>query len=84
MKMELTSLNGLMVYTTRGRYVGRVDDVVLDPGDKRISGLAIGDINKELFGIDAKGVIIPYRWVSAVGDIILMREIELKKKAEEK
>ena len=84
MRMELTSLNGLDVYTNKGKYVGRVDDIVLDPNERKISGLAIGSVNKDLFDINAKGVVIPYRWVSAVGDIVLMRQIEPKKATGEK
>jgi len=84
MRMELTSIHGLEVYTTKGKYVGRVDDIVLDPNDRKISGLAVGDINKDLFNVNTKGIVIPYRWVTAVGDIVLMRQIEIKKTAEKK
>ena len=84
MRMELTSLNGLDVYTTKGKYVGRVDDIVLDPNESKISGIAVGDINRDLFDVNAKGVVIPYRWVTAIGDIVLMRQIESKKAAGEK
>jgi sporulation protein YlmC with PRC-barrel domain len=82
--MELTSLNGLDVYTTKGKYVGRVDDIVLDPNERKISGIAIGSVNKDLFEVNAKGVVIPYRWITAVGDIVLMRQIESKKVKGEK
>ena len=87
MRMELTALNGLEVYTTKGKYVGRVDDIVLDPNERKISGIAIGSVNKDLFDVNAKGakgVVIPYRWITAVGDIVLMRQIESKKVKGEK
>lgn len=79
MRMEVSSFHGLDVYTTRGKYVGRVDDVVLDPGDKRILGLAVGNVNRDLFDVPGRGVIVPFRWVTAVGDVVLMRPVEARK-----
>lgn len=84
MRMELTALNGLDVYTIKGKYVGRVDDIVLDPNERKISGIAIGNVNKDMFEVNAKGIVVPYRWVTAIGDIVLMRQIESKKKSGEK
>lgn len=79
MKIELTSLHGLNIYTDKGSYVGMVDDVVIDPNEKKISGLAVGNVNTNMFEVDGGGVIIPYRWVTAIGDIILMKEINPNK-----
>jgi sporulation protein YlmC with PRC-barrel domain len=75
MNAEITSLLGLNVYTQKGVYVGKVDDAVLDPEQRVVSGLALGSVNKNLFDQKGKGVIIPYRWVIAVGDIILMKHL---------
>ena len=79
MKIELTSLHGLNIYTDKGSYVGTVDDVVIDPNEKKISGLAVGNVNTNMFEVDGGGVIIPYRWVTAIGDVILMKEIQPNK-----
>ncbi|MBI4362409.1 MAG: PRC-barrel domain-containing protein [Euryarchaeota archaeon] len=79
MRMELSAFHNLDVYTTKGKFVGRVDDVVLDPNDKRILGIAVGNVNRDLFDVDARGVIIPYRWITAVADIVIMRQVESKK-----
>lgn len=84
MHAEITTLLGLDVYTQKGVYVGKVDDAVLDPEQKIVSGLALGSINKNLFDHKAKGVIIPYRWVTAVGDIILTKHLARNAKAERK
>ncbi len=84
MHAEITTLLGLDVYTQKGVYVGKVDDAVLDPEQKIVSGLALGSINKSLFDHKAKGVIIPYRWVMAVGDIILTKHLARNAKAERK
>jgi len=66
---------GLDVYTQRGVFVGRVDDAVIDPEQGVVSGLALGSINKELFDQKGKGVVIPYRLVIAIGDIVLMKHL---------
>ena len=75
MHADITSLLGLEVYTQKGVFVGKVDDAVLDSENGIISGLALGSVNKELFDRKGKGVVIPYRWVTAVGDIVIMRHL---------
>ncbi len=84
MNAEITSLLGLEVYTQKGVFVGMVDDVVLNPEQGAVSGLALGDVNKDLFDLKSKGIIIPYRWVTAIGDIIIIRHLTRNAKAEGK
>lgn len=84
MRAEVTSLFGLNVYTNAGTYIGKVSDLVLDVNDQKVTGLAVSDINRDLFDVTSKGVIIPYRWVVTCGDIILIRDLvnKLKNKKE--
>ena len=84
MNAEITSLLEQDVYTQKGIYVGRVDDAVLDPDNGVVSGLALGDVNGDLFDSKGKGIVIPYRWVTAVGDIIIIRHLSRNAKAEPK
>jgi sporulation protein YlmC with PRC-barrel domain len=84
MHVEITSLLGLEVYTQKGVFVGKVDDAVLDPEQRVVSGLALGNVNKNLFDQKGKGVVIPYRWVTAVGDIILMKNLTRNAKEQRK
>jgi sporulation protein YlmC with PRC-barrel domain len=84
MNVEITSLLDQDVYTQNGIFVGRVDDAVLDPENGVVSGLALGDLNRELFDRKGKGIIIPYRWVTAVGDIIIIRHLTKNAKEERK
>jgi len=84
MNVEITSLLDQDVYTQKGVFVGRVDDAVLDPENGTVSGLALGDVNKELFDPKGKGIVIPYRWVIAVGDIIIIRNLTRNAKAKHK
>lgn len=71
---DITTLFDLNVYTDKGKYVGKVQDVQLEANERKISGLALGNINKDLFDVETKGVIIPYRWVLASGDIVIIRQ----------
>ncbi len=71
---DITSLFDLNVYTDKGKYVGKIQDVQLEANDRKISGLALGNINKDLFDVETKGVIIPYRWVLAASDIVIIRQ----------
>jgi sporulation protein YlmC with PRC-barrel domain len=75
---EITSLVGREVYSNNGVFVGEVEDIRLDLEREAVTGLALGDINRELFDSRVsgrEGVIVPYRWVRSVGDIVLVNDI---------
>jgi sporulation protein YlmC with PRC-barrel domain len=75
---EITSLSGREVYSNSGIFVGEVEDIQLDLDREAVTGLALAHLNDELFRgrIEAnKGVVIPYRWVRAVGDIVLVNDV---------
>lgn len=81
MRTDLTTLFGLNVYTDTGTYVGKVADLVLNVEEKNVKGLAVIDINRDIFDISSKGAIIPYRWVITTGDIIIIRNVVGRLKA---
>ncbi len=75
---EITSLVGREVYSNNGVFVGEIEDLRLDLQKEIVTGLALGDVNQELFDTrvsGSKGVIVPYRWVRAVGDVVLINDI---------
>ncbi|USZ68328.1 PRC-barrel domain-containing protein [Halorussus salilacus] len=75
---EITTLVGREVYSNNGVFVGEVEDVRLDVNGNAVTGLALGELNRELFSdvIEGRnGVMIPYRWVRAVGDVVLINDI---------
>jgi sporulation protein YlmC with PRC-barrel domain len=75
---EITSLVGRDVYSNNGVYVGEVEDVQLDLDKEAVTALAVTNVNRELFGNSAdgsRGVLVPYRWVRSVGDIVLVNEV---------
>lgn len=75
---EITALVGREVYTNNGVFVGEVEDVRLNLDDVKVTGLALHRVNTDLFGERARGgrgVIVPYDWVQAVGDVVLVSDI---------
>ncbi len=75
---EITSLVGREVYSNNGVFVGEVEDLRLNIDGQAVTGLALGNLNTELFSDEARsgqGVIVPYRWVRSVGDVILINDV---------
>ncbi|WP_128478322.1 PRC-barrel domain-containing protein [Halorussus pelagicus] len=74
---EITNLVGREVYSNNGIFVGEVEDVRLNVDACAVSGVALGELNRELFSdvVDTEnGVMVPYRWVRAVGDVVLIND----------
>lgn len=75
---EITTLVGREVYTNTGVFVGEVEDIRLNLERQEVTGLALHELNRELFSAQAnqaRGVIVPYRWVQAVGDVVIVNDI---------
>lgn len=75
---EITALVGREVYSNNGVFIGEVEDVRLSLDDVQVTGLALHRVNTELFGERVsgnRGIIVPYDWVQAVGDVILVSDI---------
>lgn len=75
---EITTLVGREVYTNNGVFLGEIEDLRLDLDAERVTGLALHQLNRELFEQEAhsaRGVIVPYRWVQSVGDIVIVNDL---------
>ncbi|MFC4552547.1 MULTISPECIES: PRC-barrel domain-containing protein [Halorussus] len=75
---EITTLVGREVYSNNGVFVGEIEDVRLNVDACAVTGIALGEVNDELFSgvVDGgNGVMLPYRWVRAVGDVVLINDI---------
>jgi len=75
---EITTLVGREVYSKNGVFVGEIEDIRLDLDRQSVTGLALHQLNGELFDAEIKstrGVIVPYRWVQAVGDVVIVNDI---------
>ena len=79
---EASRLPGLTVYTRNGQRLGVVHDVLLDTTQRIISALLITATTPELVK-DGENIIIPYRWVQDLDDVVILRhfpdKIELTK-----
>ncbi len=73
MMTESTELIGLEVYTDKGYLLGTVEDILIDIEEHKIYGLYIERSNPLLVE-DGVPVSVPYRWVKAVGDVILLKK----------
>jgi len=71
MTKEITEFLNLPVYTRNGIYVGEVRNVALNTEEKRIDSLILTGTNPEIVE-NSLDVGVPYRWVSAAGDIIIL------------
>ena len=76
MENQITDLFGLQIYTDKGMFIGEVDDVVIDVDSKKIDAIVVGKVNDQLFELkNYKGLKIPYRIISAIDDIVLVRHL---------
>ncbi|WP_456368196.1 PRC-barrel domain-containing protein [Thermococcus sp.] len=68
MVMRLSKLYGKQIYNTKGNYVGYVDEVLIeiDKGSGRVLALVL----------PGGKVGIPYKRVTAIGDIVLVKAKE--------
>ncbi|MCI4331672.1 MAG: PRC-barrel domain-containing protein [Thermoplasmata archaeon] len=82
MLVEMTELIGRQVYTPDGRLLGEVDNVVVDVEASKVDGIYIEE-SSPLLVEDSKPISIPYRWVAAVNDVVLLkyfpRRVSVKK-----
>jgi sporulation protein YlmC with PRC-barrel domain len=72
MLVEITELLGRQVYTPEGRLLGEVENVVVDVEGAKIDGLYVDETNPLLVD-ESKPVNVPYRWVTAVNDVVLLK-----------
>jgi len=83
---EVTTFLKLPVYTREGIYVGHVRNVFLDTEEKKVSSLLVTNTNPSLVE-GSVDVSVPYRWVNAVGDIVILsnfpEKVTTKKEKEE-
>ena len=81
----VTSFLKLPVYNRKGIYIGHVGNVFFDMDEKRISSLLVTNTNPSIVE-GTVDVAVPYRWVNAIGDIVILshfpERVTTKKKEE--
>ncbi|HYA61216.1 MAG TPA: PRC-barrel domain-containing protein [Candidatus Acidoferrum sp.] len=75
MRIELTQIMDLNVYTDKGEYIGKVEDIKIDTNEKKVTGLVVGDVNHNLFDIKYRFIVIPYRFAKSIADIIVVSSV---------
>ena len=68
----ISEIMGMHVYTPNGIYLGNVDNLVMDMDNQEINGIFIGNTNPLLVE-GSRSINIPYRWIQAVGDVVILR-----------
>jgi sporulation protein YlmC with PRC-barrel domain len=71
MTRDVTSFLNLPVYTNKGIYVGEIKNIIIDTDASRINSLVVTGTNPQI-SEDTPDLGIPFRWISAIGDIILL------------
>jgi len=72
MLVEMTELLGRQIYTPDGRLLGEVDNVIVDVDSSKVDGLYIDETSPMLVE-DSRPTSVPYRWVAAVNDVVLLK-----------
>ena len=72
MLVEMTELLGRQIYTPEGRLLGEVDNLVVDVEGSKIDGLYVDETSPMLVE-DSRPTNVPYRWVSAVNDVVILK-----------
>lgn len=69
---SIENIKGLEIYAPNGIFVGTADQVIIDVDDRNTVGIIVADPNP-VFADRNVSITIPYRWVQAVGDIIILK-----------
>jgi len=69
---EASNMIGLQVYTSQGIYLGNVSNLVVEVDENKIQGLFVSNTNPLLVE-GSKAVNVPYRWISSIGDIVILK-----------
>ena len=80
---EALRLPGLTVYTRNGERLGVVHDILFDTTQRVVSALLITGTTPR-FVKGGANIIIPYRWVQDLDDIVILRHFPEKLEFTEK
>lgn len=69
---EATNLENLEVFTPWGVSIGMVTSLEIESESGGISNIFLEETNDRLVE-DGASILIPYRWIQAVGDIVILK-----------
>ena len=71
-ELSVSQVNGKEVYLPDGRLLGVVHETVLDGRNMRATHLFITNCPEELVE-GSVNLTVPWRWVRAIGDVVILR-----------
>ena len=71
MNIRVSSVRGKKVYTSVGKYLGHVNSLKFDVKRNKVASLLV-KIDRRIKELQSRVVSIPYDWVTAVGDIVII------------
>ncbi len=69
---EASQLENIEVFTPWGVSVGFITSLEVDDEKGEITSLFLEETNEKLVE-DGSSILIPFRWVQAVGDVVILR-----------
>ena len=79
MIMRLSQIEGLDVFTDNGKHVGELADITIDTESGDVVEIAVVNLEekfKKELNIEKAGVLIPYKAVKSIGDIIVLKNVK--------
>ncbi|MFP4045541.1 MAG: PRC-barrel domain-containing protein [Candidatus Aenigmatarchaeota archaeon] len=75
---RMSEMFGKDVFTDNGEYCGQIENVKVDLGKFRMGSIVLkakrGGYLAQMLG-GKKGVVIPYQFIKAIGDIVIIKHI---------
>ncbi len=85
--LDFSDVTGKTVYTNKGSYCGKVKDIEIDLGKFAVRAVVVG-ADKDSYLAQkvggSKNVVIPYRMVQAVDDVIIIKDFQTSQVDDEK
>ncbi|MCL4341044.1 MAG: PRC-barrel domain-containing protein [Candidatus Thermoplasmatota archaeon] len=82
MLTEITELYGRSVYNPQGVLIGEISDIIMDMDREDVYGLYLENPNSKIVENGA-AISIPFRWIQAIGEIVILRRFPQAVKAPE-
>lgn len=77
MAIKVSETLGKEIYTTKGLYVGKAFDAMINLEKASVSGIVVSDAMngclKDTINDPSKKIILPYSIVTSIGNIILIK-----------
>ena len=71
MNIRVSSVRGKKVYTSVGKHLGHVNSLKFDVKRNKVASLSV-KIDRRIKKLQSRVVSIPYDWVTAIGDIVII------------